>query len=92
MTDLNSICPYLLKKKITYWNSIAQIGTLTPEKSIPDAIWKQARGLAILTVAKVGVVVTFNIGTGLVIVRREDGSWSPPSAISSWGVGWGAQV
>ncbi|XP_040987236.1 uncharacterized protein LOC121235076 isoform X1 [Juglans microcarpa x Juglans regia] len=69
-----------------------KVGTLTPEKSIPDAIWKQARGLAILTVAKVGVVVTYNIGTGLVIARREDGSWSPPSAISSWGVGWGAQV
>lgn len=37
-------------------------------------------------------MVTYNIGTGLVIARREDGSWSPPSAISSWGVGWGAQV
>lgn len=41
---------------------------------------------------KVGVMVTYNIGTGLVVARREDGSWSPPSAISSFGVGWGAQV
>lgn len=41
---------------------------------------------------KVGVMVTYNIGTGLVIARREDGSWSPPSAVSSFGVGWGAQV
>lgn len=41
---------------------------------------------------KVGVMVTYNIGTGLVIARREDGSWSPPSAVSSLGVGWGAQV
>lgn len=77
---------------ITYWNIIAQVGTLTPEKSIPDAILKQARGLAILTIAKVGVMVTYNIGTGLVVARREDGSWSPASAISSFGVGWGAQV
>lgn len=37
-------------------------------------------------------MVTYNIGTGLVIARREDGSWSPPSAISSFGIGWGAQV
>lgn len=37
-------------------------------------------------------MMTYNIGTGLVIARREDGSWSPPSAISSFGVGWGAQV
>ncbi|XP_057461763.1 uncharacterized protein LOC130751994 [Actinidia eriantha] len=69
-----------------------QVGSLTPEKSIPDTILKQAKGLAILTVAKVGVMVTYNIGTGLVVARREDGSWSPPSAISSFGIGWGAQA
>ncbi|KAE8124659.1 hypothetical protein FH972_019524 [Carpinus fangiana] len=69
-----------------------KVGTLKPEKSIPDAILKHARGLAILTSAKVGVMVTYNIGTGLVVARREDGSWSPPSAISSFGVGWGAQA
>ncbi|XP_071730093.1 uncharacterized protein [Rutidosis leptorrhynchoides] len=69
-----------------------KIGALTPERSIPDSILKQAKGLAILTVAKVGMMVTYNIGTGLVVARREDGSWSPPSAISSFGMGWGAQV
>ncbi|KAK3025476.1 hypothetical protein RJ639_041557 [Escallonia herrerae] len=69
-----------------------KVGCLTPEKSIPDAILKQAKGLAILTVVKVGMMVTYNVGTGLVVARREDGSWSPPSAISSFGVGWGAQV
>lgn len=65
---------------------------LKPEKSIPDAILKQAKGLAIITVVKVGVMVTYNVGTGLVIACREDGSWSPPSAVSSFGMGWGAQV
>ncbi|XAR56443.1 hypothetical protein NMG60_11036934 [Bertholletia excelsa] len=69
-----------------------KVGYLTPEKSIPDAILKQAKGLAILTVAKVGVMVTYNVGTGLVVARREDGSWSAPSAISSFGIGWGAQA
>jgi len=69
-----------------------KVGTLSPEKSIPVAVLKQARGLAILTVAKVGVMMTYNVGTGLVVARREDGSWSPPSAISSFGVGWGAQA
>ncbi|KAG4971344.1 hypothetical protein JHK82_037010 [Glycine max] len=69
-----------------------QIGFLKPEKSIPDAILRQAKGLAIITVVKVGVVVTYNIGTGLVVARREDGSWSPPSAVSTFGVGWGAQA
>lgn len=37
-------------------------------------------------------MVTYKVGTGLVVARREDGSWSPPSAISSFGVGWGPQV
>nr|XP_010915462.1 lateral signaling target protein 2 homolog isoform X1 [Elaeis guineensis]XP_029119064.1 lateral signaling target protein 2 homolog isoform X1 [Elaeis guineensis]XP_029119065.1 lateral signaling target protein 2 homolog isoform X1 [Elaeis guineensis] len=69
-----------------------KVGLLKPEKSIPDAILNQAKGLAILTIVKVGLMVTYKIGTGLVIARREDGSWSPPSAICSFGVGWGAQA
>lgn len=77
---------------ITEQNVTGQVASLKPEKLIPDAILRQAKGLAILTVVKVGMVVTYKIGTGIVIARREDGSWSPPSAISSFGVGWGAQV
>ncbi|CAL9105719.1 unnamed protein product [Musa textilis] len=69
-----------------------KVGSLKPEKSIPDAILKEARGLAILTVVNVGLMVTYKVGTGLVVARREDGSWSPPSAISSFGCGWGAQA
>ncbi|EXB54111.1 hypothetical protein L484_017549 [Morus notabilis] len=69
-----------------------KVGNLKHEKSIPDAILKEAKGLAILTVAKVGVMVTYKVGTGLVVARRQDGSWSPPSAISSFGIGWGPQL
>ncbi|KAL5576991.1 hypothetical protein UlMin_018690 [Ulmus minor] len=69
-----------------------KVCSIKPEKSIPDAILRQAKGLAIITAVKVGVMVTYNIGTGLVIARREDGSWSPPSAVSTFGVGWGAQA
>lgn len=69
-----------------------RVGYLKPEKSIPDVILRHAKGLAIITVVKVGVMVTYNIGTGLVVARREDGSWSPPSAISTCGAGWGAQA
>ncbi|KAL4627243.1 hypothetical protein ACB092_05G154600 [Castanea dentata] len=72
-------------------NTIRKYNTV-PEKKIPDAILRQAKGLAIITVVKVGMMVTYNIGTGLVVARREDGSWSPPSAISTFGMGWGAQA
>ncbi|KAK3152570.1 hypothetical protein QOZ80_2BG0160830 [Eleusine coracana subsp. coracana] len=76
----NSLCTY------------CKVGRLKPEKAIPDAILKQAKGLAIVTVAKVGMMVTYKVGTGLVIARRADGSWSPPSAFSTCGIGYGAQA
>ncbi|AAG10615.1 Hypothetical protein [Arabidopsis thaliana] len=71
---------------------ITKVGSSRTERSIPDAILRQAKGLAVITVARVGVMVTYKIGTGLVVARRDDGSWSPPSAISSFGLGWGAQA
>ncbi|KAM6583685.1 hypothetical protein CsatB_010687 [Cannabis sativa] len=72
--------------------SYCQISRLNSERSIPLAVLKGAKGLAILTVAKGGVVVSYKVGTGLVVARRSDGSWSAPSAISSVGLGWGAQI
>ncbi len=63
-----------------------------PDKSIPDAVLDGAKGLAILTVLKVGLMVTYKMGTGLVVARKSDGTWSAPSAIASCGLGWGAQV
>lgn len=69
-----------------------QMGKLSPEKSIPDAVLNGAKGLAILTVFKVGLMVTYKVGTGLVVARNSDDTWSAPSAIASCGLGWGAQV
>lgn len=72
--------------------SYCQVARLNPERSIPPAVLKGAKGLAILTVAKAGMVVAYKLGSGLVVARRSDGSWSAPSAIFSVGLGWGAQV
>jgi lipid-binding SYLF domain-containing protein len=90
----NLFC-YLSQLRVLSSNSFfffLQVGRLKPEKTIPDTILKQAKGLAIVTVAKVGMMVTYKIGTGLVVARKADGSWSPPSAISTCGIGYGAQV
>ncbi|XP_052199683.1 uncharacterized protein LOC127806431 [Diospyros lotus] len=72
--------------------SFCQVARLDPEKSIPTTILKGAKGLAILTVAKAGMLVAYKFGSGLVVARRSDGSWSAPSALVSFGLGWGAQV
>ena len=69
-----------------------QVARSNPERSIPLAILTGAKGLAILTVAKAGALLSYKLGTGLVVARRSDGSWSAPSAIFSLGLGWGAQV
>ncbi|XVE53792.1 hypothetical protein DITRI_Ditri03aG0030700 [Diplodiscus trichospermus] len=72
--------------------SYCQVARLNPERSIPLAVLKGAKGLAILTVVKAGVLVAYKLGTGLVMARRSDGTWSAPSAILSVGLGWGAQI
>ncbi|OIW00201.1 hypothetical protein TanjilG_29191 [Lupinus angustifolius] len=69
-----------------------QVASSNPEKSIPLAVLKSAKGLAILTVVKAGALFSYKVGTGLVVARRSDGSWSAPSAIFSLGLGWGAQI
>ncbi|KAM1047397.1 hypothetical protein PS2_026467 [Malus domestica] len=72
--------------------SYSQVARLNPERSIPAAVLGGAKGLAILTVAKAGALLSYKLGTGLVIARRSDGSWSAPSSIFSVGLGWGAQI
>lgn len=83
---------YEIYKATNTLRSFVKVGSLRPERSIPDAVLRRAKGLCILTVVKVGMMVTYKAGTGLVIARKEDGSWSSPSAVSSFGVGWGAQA
>jgi SH3 domain-containing YSC84-like protein 1 len=61
------------------------------EKSIPPAVMRAAKGLAILTVTKAGFIVTGKGGSGLVIARVGKG-WSGPSAIGTGGVGFGFQA
>uniref|UniRef100_A0A8R7R9R0 FYVE-type domain-containing protein n=1 Tax=Triticum urartu TaxID=4572 RepID=A0A8R7R9R0_TRIUA len=72
--------------------SYSQVSRINPGKSIPHAVLSGASGLAILTVVKAGAFLTYKLGTGLVVARKSDGSWSPPSAIASAGLGWGAQL
>lgn len=49
-------------------------------------------GLAVFEVLKAGFVFSGKAGSGLVIARLPDGSWSAPSCIATGGIGWGLQI
>jgi lipid-binding SYLF domain-containing protein len=61
---------------------------------IPPEILQKAVGLAIFTTLRVGLGLGESTGSGIVIARLHDGSWSPPSAIQlqSFGAGVAAGV
>ncbi|WVR09005.1 hypothetical protein IAU60_006065 [Kwoniella sp. DSM 27419] len=62
------------------------------DKVIPRSILERAAGFAIFTVFKAGFVFSARAGSGVVIARLDDGSWSPPSAIGLGGFGFGGQM
>jgi SH3 domain-containing YSC84-like protein 1 len=79
-----------------------------PEQAIPEAVMRDAKGLAILTVLKAGFIFSGQGGLGLVVARTMTGrlrveqgrraiqgrgaGWSGPSAIGTGGAGFGFQV
>ncbi|KAJ3076138.1 hypothetical protein HDU98_005557 [Podochytrium sp. JEL0797] len=62
------------------------------DQIIPPQIIAQAKGIAILSVFKAGFLFSGRGGTGLVVARLDDGSWSAPSAIGTVGFGAGGQI
>lgn len=62
-----------------------------PESGIPEAVLRDAKGLAILTVLKAGFIFSGQGGWG-VVVARTGHTWSGPSAIGTGGAGFGFQV
>jgi SH3 domain-containing YSC84-like protein 1 len=62
-----------------------------PEKGIPGRVLRDAKGLAIITVVKVGFGISGKGGQGVVVARTGQG-WSGPSFVGTGGAGWGAQI
>ncbi|KAK4641538.1 hypothetical protein QC761_500940 [Podospora bellae-mahoneyi] len=57
--------------------------------TIPSKVIAKAQGLAIFTAFRAGFQGTVSGGSGILIARKPDGSWSPPSGIKVGGVGGG---
>lgn len=50
-------------------------------KKIPQKVIQNAVGLAIFTTMRTGLWISGAGGSGVLIARKEDGTWSPPSGI-----------
>lgn len=57
--------------------------------TIPSKVISRAQGLAIFTTARAGFQVSGATGSGILIARKPDGTWSPPSGIQVHSVGAG---
>ncbi|RLN64011.1 hypothetical protein BBJ29_002395 [Phytophthora kernoviae] len=79
-------------RKATYSVKNFTFQGVVKDQSIPLPLLTHAKGIAFLTVIKMGFVFTGRMGTGLVTARLPDGRWSAPSAIGTAGVGWGPQM
>ncbi|KAG0230958.1 hypothetical protein BGX31_005693 [Mortierella sp. GBA43] len=73
-------------------NGVYPIAAKGVDNIIPPDILSSAQGLAIFTVVKAGFLFSGRAGSGIVIARLEDGSWSAPSAIGTGGMGFGGQI
>ncbi|KAF3387643.1 hypothetical protein F1880_000195 [Penicillium rolfsii] len=61
------------------------------EGAIPARILAPAKGLVICSVFKAGFLGSVRFGSGLIVCRLPNGSWSAPSAVSLGGLGAGGQ-
>src|SRR2546421_10165751 len=62
-----------------------------PERGILRSVMRNAKGLAIMTVVRVGFGLSGKGGQGVVVARTGNG-WSGPSFIGTGGAGWGLQI
>ena len=62
-----------------------------PESDIPASVLRNARGLAIMSVVKVGFGLSGKGGQGVVVARTGKG-WSGPSFVGTGGAGAGFQI
>lgn len=96
MSKLSSPLPQTLQKEcskaIKIFRSFVDSRHNGLDGVIPRSVLSQAKGFAIFTIVKAGFIFSARAGSGVVIAKLSDGSWSAPSAIGTAGVGAGMQA
>lgn len=81
-----------LRTVVAAQRSLDEFSNLQIE-SIPPAMLGTAQGIAIFpNMIKGGFILGVNFGRGVVLVRRQDGSWSPPAMVTMGGGSLGFQA
>ncbi|RDB29690.1 hypothetical protein Hypma_015153 [Hypsizygus marmoreus] len=93
---LNSPLPQPLPKECAkaakIFKSFVDSGNNGLDGVIPRHVLENAKGFAIFTIFKAGFLFSARAGSGVVIAKLSNGSWSAPSAIGTAGLGVGGQV
>ncbi|KAK7468623.1 hypothetical protein VKT23_003127 [Stygiomarasmius scandens] len=96
MPKFNSPLPQPLPKECAkaakIFRSFVDSGNNGLDGVIPRSIIENAKGFAIFTIFKAGFLFSARAGTGVVIAKLPDGTWSAPSAIGTAGIGLGGQA
>jgi lipid-binding SYLF domain-containing protein len=83
------------REESTVQNSMVVLRELQsmPDQQIPDLLLSRAEGLVILPAnVKVGLIVGARFGSGVLLVRNADRSWSHPVFVATGGGSWGFQA
>jgi lipid-binding SYLF domain-containing protein len=59
------------------------------DRIIPLTVLRRAKGFAIFSIFRLGFLLTARAGSGVVIAKLPDGTWSAPSALGIGGIGGG---
>jgi lipid-binding SYLF domain-containing protein len=80
-------------KKVQDAADVFQALVAVPEHEVPAALVRQAYGIAIIpNVRRIGFVIGGQRGTGVLVVRGSDGTWSRPLFIRLTGGSFGWQI
>ncbi|OAC99132.1 hypothetical protein MUCCIDRAFT_180990 [Mucor lusitanicus CBS 277.49] len=59
---------------------------------IPPSVLRDAHGIVFIRLYRIGFMLSAKSGTGIIIARLPDGSWSAPSGVSMSSLGFGHQA
>ena len=79
-------------ERIETCEAILQEFMVSPEYTIPADILQRARGIIIVNQFRAGLVIGIKDGYGVVMVRREDNTWSLPVILAAGEGSFGFQI